>query len=102
MEFEIDGHTIVLRNGLNLYGDKWFSFYIFDKCGKCVLLGDHSEHKELNQELAERIYQVYLNHQKRTEAAIKEGKMKPLSERMKSINPDSPLMRLMQKTRNRQ
>lgn len=89
-EFVIDGHIVVLRNGLNSYFGKWFSFYLFDKDGKCVLMGDDGEHKDLNQELAESIYQMYLNHQKRG---------RPVG---KIIDPNSPLARLMQKHMGRQ
>jgi hypothetical protein len=84
-EFVIDGYKVVMRNSTNPYVGNWFSFYIFDKDGKCVFMGDDGEHKELNQELAESIYQMYLNHQKRERPT---GKI---------IDPNSPLARLMQK-----
>ena len=84
-EFVIDGYKVVMRNSTNPYVGNWFSFYLFDKDGKCVLMGDDGEHKKLNQELAESIYQMYLNHQKRERPA---GKI---------IDPNSPLARLIQK-----
>lgn len=84
-EFVIDGYKVVMRNSTNPYVGNWFSFYLFDKDGKCVLMGDDGEHKKLNQELAESIYQMYLNHQKRERPAVKR------------INPNSPLVKLMQK-----
>ena len=84
-EFLIDGYKVVMRNSTNPYVGKWFSFCILDKEGKCVLMGDDREHKELNQELAESIYKMYLNHQKRERPAVKR------------INPNSPLEKLMQK-----
>ena len=83
-EFLIDGYKVVLRNSTNSYVGNWFSFCILDKEGKCVLMGDDREHKELNQELAESIYQIHL-HQKRERPA---GKI---------IDPNSPLVKLMQK-----
>lgn len=83
-EFVIDGYKVVMRNSTNPYVGNWFSFYLFDKDGKCVLMGDDGEHKKLNQELAESIYQMYL-HQKRERPA---GKI---------IDPNSPLVKLMQK-----
>ena len=83
-EFLIDGYKIVMRNSTNPYVGNWFSFYLFDKDGKCVLIGDDGEHKKLNQELAESIYQMYL-HQKRERPAVKR------------INPNSPLVKLMKK-----
>ena len=77
-EFVIDGYKVVMRNSTNPYVGNWFSFYLFDKDGKCVL-------KKLNQELAESIYQMYLNHQKKERPA---GKI---------IDLNSPLVKLMQK-----
>lgn len=84
-EFVIDGYKVVMRNSTNPYVGNWFFFYLFDKDGKCVLMGDDGEHKKLNHELAESIYQMYLNHQKIERPA---GKI---------IDPNSPLVKLMQK-----
>ena len=96
-DFVVGDCTISMKNSVNPYSGNCFSFCIFDKDGKCVLMGDDGEHKELNQELAERIYQIYLNHQDFVKKRIKEGKLEPLSERMKKVDPNSPLMQLMQK-----
>lgn len=84
-DFIVGDYAISLINDVNPYQGDWFTFFIFDKDGKCVLNGEDAGHKELTQETAEQIYQMYLNYR----GEIQEIRNSP--------DTDHPLTRLMEK-----
>lgn len=60
-EFQIDGYTVVLRNYINGYTGKAFAWYILDKDEKLLQGGDGIWQENLDDELAKKLLDNYLN-----------------------------------------